>query len=155
MDLTLKGLERQRDLGLFVLRVVAGGTYVVYGYVKMAGGAAAWERIGAAVEKVGASGGHLYWGLAASLAELVGGLLLVLGLWVRPAALALCATMVMASLVQWSAVRWGTMTTVSAFFYALTMAAVMFGLLFLGGGRFGLDGGGGSGGRAKAAAKEK
>jgi len=145
MNLAFDSLDRQRDFGLFVLRVVIGGTYVFFGFAKISTGPQAWTQLGGAVSLVGLGSGHLYWGLAATLTELLGGALLVLGLFVRPAALALLLTMALAAAVRWQAVKWGTVETVSGFFYPLSMAAVMFGLTFLGGGKYGLQAGGGGG----------
>ena len=87
MNLALDPLERQRDLGLFALRVVVGGTYVFYGFVKLSAGSSVWTQLGAAIHLLGLISGELYWGMAASFAELFGGALLVLGFWVRPAAI--------------------------------------------------------------------
>jgi putative oxidoreductase len=156
MNLTLNSLEKQRDFGLLVLRIVIGGTYVFYGWQKLAAGPKAWESVGAAVHLFGADGGYLYWGMAATFAELVGGALLVLGFLVRPAALALFGTMVVATVVKWQSVRWGAMESISGFFYPLSLAAVAFALVFVGGGKYGLDGGGSNGAsRAAAGGKEK
>ena len=153
MNLALDPLERQRDLGLFALRVVIGGTYVFYGFVKLSAGPATWTQLGAAIHLAGLNSGELYWGLAASFAELLGGALLVLGFWVRPAAISLLLTMTMAAAIRWQAIKWGSMETVSGFFYPLSMAAVMFGLTFLGGGKYGLQtGGSGGGGRGRSSA---
>ena len=157
MNLALNSFERQRDLGLFVLRVTLGGTCIFYGWDKLADDPRTWTHLGATMDLLGIGGGHLYWGMAATFAELLGGLFLVLGVLVRLSAIALCGTMFMATLLQWQSLRWGTMASVREFFYPLTLAAVTFALSFLGGGRFGREGGGagGGGGRGAAASKEK
>src|SRR3954466_402387 len=112
-----------RDLGLFLLRLLLGGIFVVRGYPKVFGGpgktapAAARRHLGPGFDQAMERGGianfstmlagmgvpmpeSMAW--AAALAELVGGALLVLGGFTRPAALALSGDMAVAiSRVHW------------------------------------------------------
>lgn len=94
-------MQNYRDLGLLVLRVGFGAAFFWYhGYPKLAGGPATWERIGSAVSNAGITFGFPAWGLAAGLAEGVGGLLFAAGLFFRPVCLAMLTVMVMATLDQ-------------------------------------------------------
>ncbi|HKC17991.1 MAG TPA: DoxX family protein [Candidatus Dormibacteraeota bacterium] len=81
-----------------ILRLVAAAIFIVQGYRKTFAPADA-KGSGAALEKLIASGGlpraHLL-ARAVALTELVGGVLLLLGLFARVAALALALTMVVA-----------------------------------------------------------
>jgi len=136
----LNSLERLRDHGLFVFRVVAGGTFVFYGVVPVAVGAVAWRDLG---ERLGFSPPLTFpmlVGLAVALAVLLGGILVVLGLWTRLAALTLGLVLVGAAVLRWPAVRSGTLEGAADFFYPLSMAAAMGVLATVGGGRFGIDG---------------
>ena len=153
MNLALNSFEKQRDVGLFVMRVVVGATFVFFGWQHLLAGKGAWIKLGEAMAHFGVSDGTLYWGLAATFAELLGGLFLVIGLLVRPSAVALFAAMVVATVVRWQSLDWGNLDRVALFFYPLAMAAVAFALIFLGGGKFGFDGAGGGGGASPS--KEK
>jgi putative oxidoreductase len=91
-------LDRYRDLGLLVARAGFGaGFFWYHGLPKMTGGADRWERTGDAIGNFGVSFGYEYWGLAAGLAEGIGGLLIAAGLFFRPAALAIMFVMIVAT----------------------------------------------------------
>jgi putative oxidoreductase len=94
-------MDRYRDIGLLILRIGFGLSFFWYhGYPKLAGGPETWARIGDAVANVGITFGHPVWGLAAALAEGVGGLLFAAGLFFRPVCVAMLGVMVMATLDQ-------------------------------------------------------
>jgi putative oxidoreductase len=93
----MSALDRHRDHGLLVLRVGLGVMFMLHGWPKMAGGAAKWAKLGTATQHLGIDLWPTAFGLAASISELGGGLLLVLGLFFRPACLALFATMLVAT----------------------------------------------------------
>jgi putative oxidoreductase len=96
-----RSVENYRDLGLLILRIGFGAAFFWYhGYPKLAGGPETWERIGDAVSNVGITFGFAAWGLAAALAEGVGGLLFAAGLFFRPVCLALLVVMVIATIEQ-------------------------------------------------------
>lgn len=150
MNLSFDSLDRFRDFGLLVMRVVIGGTFTFLGWGKLMAGPKTWTKLGGAMENFGLSGGELYWGMAATFAELLGGIFLVVGLLVRPSAFALFCTMVVAALLKFQSLNWGAQESVSGFFYPLTMAAVAFAMIFLGGGKYSVAGIGGGGGRGSA-----
>lgn len=152
---SLSGLEKFKDFGLLVQRIVIGLTYVHFGWVKLMGGPKVWDQVGAAMSKVGVDFGYRYWGLGATFAELLGGFLLVIGLLVRPAAAALCGTMVVAAVLTFQGYNPGKSESVIAFYYPLSMCAVTFAMLFVGGGKYGLDGGGGGGSKASSSDSKK
>ncbi len=136
----LISLERLRDHGLFVFRVVAGGTFVFYGSAPLAVGAAAWRELGERLGVPPLATAPTLVGLTVVLATLLGGILMVLGLWTRWAALVLGVVLVGAAVLRWSEVQSGTLEGAAAFFYPLSMAAAMGVLATVGGGRFGIDG---------------
>src|SRR5680860_463888 len=91
--------ERDRwiDIGLLVLRLGFGLGFVYFhGWDKLMGGPERWAGVGASVEHLGIGFGHTFFGFLAAFAESIGGLLIALGLFFRPAALLLAGTMFVA-----------------------------------------------------------
>jgi putative oxidoreductase len=96
-------LDRFRDLGLLILRLGFGLTFVWYhGLPKLAGGPDNWERTGRAVSHIGVTFGYEYWGLLAGLSEGIGGLLFAAGLLFRPVCLAMLGVMTFATIEQFN-----------------------------------------------------
>jgi putative oxidoreductase len=93
----MSSFDRQRDLGLLVLRVGIGAMFMAHGWPKMVGGPAMWETLGGAVAVFGIGFAPVFWGFMAAFAELGGGLLLALGMAFRPACALLLCTMIVAS----------------------------------------------------------
>ena len=123
------------DLGLLVLRVGIGIMEAwVHGWPKLVGGPERWKKLGAAVEIFGIHFVPTFWGFCAMAAEFGGGILLVLGLFTRPAAASILVTMVVASTRHLS--RGEGMSEAS---HAIELGIVMGSLLFLGPGRYSLD----------------
>ena len=89
-------LGAYKDFGLLVLRVGAGILIITHGLPKLAGGPAVWGRIGASMGLVGIKFAPVLWGFLAAAAEGIGGLLMVLGLFFRPAAFFALFTMAIA-----------------------------------------------------------
>jgi putative oxidoreductase len=93
----MRPLDRQRDLGLLVLRVGIGVMFMAHGWPKMAGGPEKWAALGSAMDTLGIGFAPAFWGFMAALAEFGGGFLLVLGVAFRPACALLLCTMIVAS----------------------------------------------------------
>lgn len=126
-------LDRYRDLGLLVLRVGFGLAFVWYhGLPKLMGGPDGWERTGRAVSHVGITTGYEFWGLAAGLAEGVGGLLFAAGLFFRPVCVAMLGVMMFATVEQLN-------RAVPAPEHALKNAFVFAGMFLVGPGRYTLQ----------------
>jgi putative oxidoreductase len=123
-------LDRYRDLGLLLLRVGFGLTFVWYhGLPKLLGGPEGWERTGRAVAHAGIDFGYQWWGLAAALSESVGGLLFAAGLFFRPVCLAMLGVMVFATIEQFN-------RAMPAPEHALKNAFVFAAMFLVGPGRF-------------------
>jgi len=123
-------MDRYRNLGLLILRIGFGLTFFWYhGYPKLAGGPAAWERIGGAVANIGITFAHPAWGLAAALSEGLGGLLFAAGLFFRPACAAMLGVMVMATVEQFG-------REMPQPEHALKNAFVLAGMFLVGPGRY-------------------
>lgn len=90
-------IKPNTDLGLFVLRVGIGASFCYfYGVPKLMGGPQMWEGIGGSMGKLGIHFLPVVWGFMAALAEGLGGLLLVLGIFTRTAAVFMAFTMAIA-----------------------------------------------------------
>jgi len=85
------------DLGLLWLRVLMGGGITYHGYGKVFGGKI--DKFAEGVASMGFPTPELFaW--AAALSEFLGGICIALGLFTRPAALCIFATMVVAAFVK-------------------------------------------------------
>lgn len=91
-----------RDLGLLILRVGIGVMFILHGWPKLFGGIEKWEKIGAKMSLIGIDFAPVFWGLCASIAEVLGGLLIALGLLFKPSTLLLAFTMLIASIYHLS-----------------------------------------------------
>jgi putative oxidoreductase len=126
-------LDRYRDAGLLVVRLGFGlGFLWFHGLPKLLGGPERWRGVGDAMNYMGITFGHQWWGLAAAVTESVGGILLALGLLFRPTALALTFVMVVAALNH---VVSGQGSAAHAFKNIWLFA----GLVLVGAGRYSLD----------------
>jgi putative oxidoreductase len=121
------------DHGLFLARVGIGGMFVGHGWPKLAGGQAAWTKLGGAMAKLGIDFAPTMWGFAAACSEFFGGILLALGLAFRPAAAALLATMAVAAATH---LRSGDGFGGSS--HAIELGIVMAALLLTGPGKYAL-----------------
>ena len=86
------------DLGLLILRLGIGfNVLILHGYGKLAGGPDLWAKIGGDMQHFGIHFAPAFWGFLAALAESLGSILVILGVFFRPAAAALAFNMFMAS----------------------------------------------------------
>lgn len=132
--MVLTWLSKYGDFGLLLLRVGLGVMMILHGWPKLVGGPEKWEALGHAMQNFGIHFAPMIWGLLAALAELGGGVLLILGFAMRPACIALAATMGVAlvfhlkkgdSFVAWS--------------HSAELLIVFVSLLFIGAGKFSID----------------
>lgn len=90
--------DKVRDVGLLIGRIGLGAMMAgVHGWPKLIGGPERWAKLGGAMKSLGVTWQPEVWGLAAALAESVGGLLVVVGLFTRPAAAVIVFTMFVAA----------------------------------------------------------
>lgn len=128
-------LGKYRDFGLLLLRLGLGAAFIFHGYPKMAGGPEFWEQVGGAMGIFGVDVFPVVWGFLAAFAELVGGVLLILGLFFRPAAFLLLCTMIVAA--SYHLDKGDPFNTALR---PMELAVVFLGLLFVGPGRHSVDG---------------
>jgi putative oxidoreductase len=135
----LRYLDRLQPLALLTLRVVLGVTMVAHGYGKVFGGIPHHIQT---VSHLGLPGWLAYFSAAA---EFGGGILVMVGLLTRFAALAIAIDMAVAI---WK-IHWknGLMAE-HGYEFPLALAAIAFSLIFLGAGPIALDAIRGTSGRA-------
>jgi putative oxidoreductase len=84
----------KKDLGLLILRAGIGLSMLLgHGWGKLTGGPERWEKVGMNMKHLGITFLPVVWGFAASLAESVGSILIILGVFCRQAAVLLAITM--------------------------------------------------------------
>lgn len=122
------------DLGKLVIRIGIGGFFIAHGLPKLLGGTERLEGVGSAIQHLGLEVPALYlvFGLAAALAESVGGLLFALGTGFRTACLFLVATMTVAA-VMLAATGAPFMTRVA---WPIEMAILFAGFALIGPGKY-------------------
>lgn len=134
-----KMLATDQSWGLLALRVLVGIIFIAHGAQKLFGwfGGYGVEGTGGFFATLGIEPGYLM-ALLAGSAEFFGGLALVLGFLVRPAAAALAFTM----LVAIFAVHFegGLFLANDGYEFALALLAASVALLFNGGGKASVDG---------------
>lgn len=128
-------LSRYQDIGLLVLRVGVGGAYLwLHGWGKISGGPEAWARYGGAMQHLGIEFAPVFWGFMAAFAEFGGGILVVFGLFFRPA----CALLMITMFVAVSS-HLGRGDGWRGAAHALKMFFVFIGLATIGPGRYSVD----------------
>lgn len=133
--LQLQWLAPYRDLGLLLLRVGLGVMMILHGWPKLAGGEAAWVRVGSAMEHIGIAFLPAVWGFLAAMAETLGGFLLAIGFLTRAAALALAGVMAVATVMVYR-------TTGGEFrewSHPAEVGIVCLALVLIGAGRYSID----------------
>jgi putative oxidoreductase len=137
-SIVLRVLSTDDSLAPLALRLAGGAIFVAHGAQKLFGafGGYGLEGTGQFFDSVGLSPGYLM-ALLAGVVEFFGGLALIVGLLVRPAAAALALAMLIAVFaVHFSK---GFFLDKGGYEYALAMLAVSVSLVFSGGGRISLD----------------
>ncbi len=131
-------MHTQAGWDAVLIRSILGIVFVAHGAQKLFGwfGGYGLEGVGGWMDSIGLSPG--YWmALLAGGAEFFGGVLLILGLLVRPAAAVLAFTMAVAVFwVHWPA---GFFAMNNGYEYALVLMVASIALMFSGAGRASLD----------------
>ena len=127
---------KKPDLGLLILRVGLGIMFIVaHGLPKLLAGPERWTGVGGAMKRVGIEFAPALWGFLAGATELVGGILLILGVFVRPAAGGLVFVMVIATMTVLA--RGEGLQGANA--QPLQVGVACLALVFLGAGKYSLD----------------
>lgn len=131
--LKLESLGRFRDVGLLIMRVGIGISFMVHGKGKLFD-PAMWPKVGGAMANLGITFAPAFWGFMAAFAEFGGGLLLVLGLCFRPAAAMMAFTMLVATITH---LRMGD--GFGDYSHAMELGIFFLGMILVGPGRLSLD----------------
>jgi len=91
------GKSVSSNVGLLVLRIGIGTMFIYHGVPKLMGGPEAWAGLGQVMGMFGINFAPAFWGFMAAFSEAVGGLLIIIGLFLRPACLLLLVTMIVAA----------------------------------------------------------
>ena len=131
----LSSTPKNFDLGILLLRLGIGFMFIyVHGMNKMFGGPERWEKLGGAMGKLGIDFLPAFWGFMGAFTEFFGGILLLFGLFFRPATILLLITMTVAAMRHLA--DGDTLGTAS---HALELAIIFLALTFIGPGRYSLD----------------
>ena len=138
-ELIQRAISTEEGLDALPIRFAAGTIFAAHGAQKLFGwfGGYGLEGAGQWMESIGLAPGTLM-ALLAGSAEFFGGLLLILGLLVRPSALVLAITMVVAIFAVH--VQNGFFMASNGYEFALALLAVSAALAIRGGGSYSLDG---------------
>ncbi|MBF0384818.1 MAG: DoxX family protein [Candidatus Omnitrophica bacterium] len=119
------------DFGLLIIRIGLGITFIMHGFPKILGGPQTWEKVGGAMGFIGINFGFQFWGFMAALSEFAGGILLLIGLFVRGASAFLFITMAVAAIMHL-----GLKHDFKGYAHALEAGIVFLGLIFTGAGKY-------------------
>jgi putative oxidoreductase len=127
-------VNKYRDYGLLVLRIGLGAMFLYHGAPKLFGGPEMWSKIGLAAGNLGLSFFPVFWGFMAAVAEFVGGLGIISGLFFTPACILLVINLTVASSTHFRAGQGLGMAS-----HAIEDGIVFLSLLFIGPGKYTLD----------------
>lgn len=129
----MRYLDRLQPLALLVMRFALGVIMVAHGYQKV------FRNLRPFVHMVGSMGIPQWLGYVAAFTELLGGLLIIIGFFTRPAAFALCIDL---GVAIWK-VHWhnGLMGSPDhpGFEFPLAVVALAFALIFFAAGPISID----------------
>ncbi|HMT12471.1 MAG TPA: DoxX family protein [Ignavibacteria bacterium] len=127
--------DKHKDAGILFMRIGMGFSFIfVHGWGKIMGGPELWTKIGGSMANMGITFAPTFWGFMASVSEFGGGILILLGLFTRPASAFMAFTMLVAFMQHTSKLDpWNRAI------YPMEMFAVFMALLFIGAGKYSLD----------------
>lgn len=128
-------LGKYRNTGLLIIRVGLGAMMMVHGFPKLTGGPTLWEGLGNSMKLIHIDFLPVFWGFMAAVAEGIGGLFLLLGLFFRPTNMLLFFTMAIAALVHLTNAKEG----IAEASHAIELGMVFLGLILIGPGKYSVD----------------
>lgn len=130
----LSKISSYKNLGLLIGRIGLGGMMMMHGIPKLMGGPKLWAAVGQSMHNFGVDFLPAFWGFMAASAEGLGGLLIVLGLFFRPAAILIMITLIVAATHHFSSGD-GWMGAS----HAIETGLAFYVLLFVGPGKYSVD----------------
>lgn len=128
------GTVFSKDLGILILRIGVGALFFHYGFEHLKKGKTEWEWMGSQLASFGITFTPTLWGFFASLIQTCGGLLCIIGLKMRVAALLIACIMLVAIDVHKK-----KETKTNAIALPITLFITLISLSISGSGRFSLD----------------
>lgn len=133
----LKQIETPWEVGLLILRLGLGASMLIlHGYGKISGGPAVWKGIGSNMDVIGIGFLPVFWGFMAAFSESVCALLIMIGVFFRPATALLVFTMLIAALRHLTLPDGTPGAGFAGASHALDLLIVYAGLFFLGPGKY-------------------
>lgn len=132
LSFLFKGKPNYINFGLLFYRIALGASMFYHGYLKWLSGSEGLYKVGAMLAPLGVSGGYELLGTAAAIAEMLGGILIILGLFTRIGALLLVGTLAVATILHINGSFFG-------WDYPSQMAFGAIMLFFAGAGRYSFD----------------
>lgn len=128
------------EFGLLIIRATLGLTLLYFGLAKFLGGQPVLIQIGKSIEVIGISAPDstpmpLFFGIMAALTEMIGGLLMTLGLFFRSTTALLIFVMTVATISKYAQ----TGGDFSLWAHPFTYTLVLLGLLFTGPGQLSMQ----------------
>lgn len=123
-----------KDLGLLIIRVGIGALFIMHGYPKIMGGTTQWLWLGNQMSAIGITFYPTFWGFLAACAEFFGGILLVIGLATRFAALFISCVMFVAMMMHF-----GQGDAFGVYSHPIALLVILIGLFFAGSGALSVD----------------
>jgi putative oxidoreductase len=127
-------LNKYRDMGLLILRIGIGVMFLYHGAPKMFGGPENWTGLGQAMSTFGIHFLPGFWGFMSAFAEFFGGILIILGLFFRPACILLTINLMVATSMH---LNRGDGLAVAS--HAIEDGIVFLSLILIGLGKYSLD----------------
>jgi len=126
-----------QDAGLLILRLGIGFSMVLsHGWGKITAGPGMWSGLGKQMTHVGIDFAPVFWGFMASFSEFFCSILIILGLFFRPAAGLLAFTMLVATLRHLNLPDDDPKAGWSGASHALELLTVYVTLIYAGAGRY-------------------
>lgn len=123
--------ENCRDIGLLILRLGVGAMFMMHGIPKLMGGSELWAKLGTAFGNFGIDFWPTLWGFLAAISESGGGLLMMAGLFFRPAMALMFITMTVATTHHLAA---GDGIQIAS--HAIEAGVLFLSLIFIGPGKY-------------------
>ena len=127
-------LDKHRHIGLLILRIGLGCMFLFHGFPKLFGGPEKWEKVGGAMATFGITFIPAFWGFMAAISESLGGICLILGLFLRPACILMTITMLVAA-----ASHLNRGEGLGGASHAIEVGIVFLSLILIGPGKYSLD----------------
>lgn len=127
-------LGKYSNTALLLMRIGIGTMMILHGYPKLLAGKELWTKLGSNMTHIGITAYPEIWGFLASVSETIGGLLILIGFFFRPAAFFILFTMFIASMSH--IYKDGN---IKGAYEAIELASVFIGFFIMGPGKYSID----------------